>query len=84
MILLIASNSSLRPAYISCAQTTVENTVSNSNSIVARRLLRREPVSLRSLPRNGSTRYNIIEMYLNEKEWEGVAYICIARGTTVP
>jgi hypothetical protein len=84
MVLRISSKSSLRPAYVSWARTTVENTVSNSTSIVARALLRREPVSLQPLPRNGSTRYNNIEMDLNERGWEGVDYIYKAHGKAVP
>jgi hypothetical protein len=57
-----APKCSLRPAYISLARSTIENTVSNSSSIAARGLLPREPVCLRSLPRNGYTRYNIVRL----------------------
>jgi hypothetical protein len=47
------------PPYNPSAMTTIETPVSNSTSTVARGLLQRVPVCLRSLPRNGSTRYNI-------------------------
>jgi hypothetical protein len=52
------TNSSFRPAYDSSARITVENTASNSTSTVARGLLPQKPICLRSLPRNGSTRYS--------------------------
>jgi hypothetical protein len=58
--LLTAIKSSLRSPYNSSARTTEENTVSNSNSTVARGLLQRERVPLRSLPRKGSTCCNKI------------------------
>jgi hypothetical protein len=45
------------PPYNSSERTTVENPFSSSTSIVARELLPREPVWLRSLPRNGSACY---------------------------
>jgi hypothetical protein len=40
------------PTYNPSARTTVENTVSNGKSTVARELLSREPVCLRSYPRH--------------------------------
>jgi hypothetical protein len=49
---------SICPLYTPLARTTVENPVSNCTSIVGGGLLPREPVCLRSLPRNGSTRCN--------------------------
>jgi hypothetical protein len=55
--LLAATKSPLHPAYMSLAQITVENIVSNSTSIVAW-----ESVRLPSLC-NGSTSYN---MYLHK------------------
>jgi hypothetical protein len=48
----------LCPACISSARVIEENTVSNNTSIVARRLLPREPVRLRSLPKKKKQKKN--------------------------